>query len=60
MALGAAATAFYAHAKHWATVIPIEAWAGGICASLLIGALAGLIPAVRAARLAPTQALWSV
>ena len=60
VALGAAATAVYAHTKHWATVIPTEAWAGGIAASLIIGALAGLIPALRAARLSPTQALWSV
>jgi putative ABC transport system permease protein len=60
VALGAVATAIYAHVKHWATVIPTEAWAGGIAASLVIGALAGLIPALRAARLSPTQALWSV
>jgi putative ABC transport system permease protein len=60
VALGAAATAVYAHTKHWATVIPPEAWAGGIVASLIIGAVAGLIPALRAARLSPTQALWSV
>jgi putative ABC transport system permease protein len=60
VALGAAATAVYAHTKHWATVIPVEAWAGGIAASLLIGAVAGLIPALRAAHLSPTQALWSV
>jgi putative ABC transport system permease protein len=58
--LGAAATAVYAHTKHWATIIPTEAWAGGIAASLIIGALAGLIPALRAARLSPTQALWSI
>ncbi len=60
VALGAAATAIYAHTKHWATVIPVEAWGGGIAASLTIGAVAGLIPALRAARLSPTQALWSV
>ncbi len=60
VALGAAATAVYAHTKHWATIIPTEAWAGGIAASLIIGAVAGLIPALRAARLSPTQALWSV
>ena len=58
--LGAASTAVYAHTKHWATIIPIEAWAGGIVASLIIGTVAGLIPALRAARLSPTQALWSV
>jgi putative ABC transport system permease protein len=59
VALGAASTAIYAHTKNWAAVIPAEAWAGGIAASLAIGALAGLIPAHRAARLSPTQALWS-
>jgi putative ABC transport system permease protein len=60
VALGAASTVVYARTKHWATVIPTEAWAGSIAASLLIGAVAGLIPALRAARLSPTQALWSV
>ena len=58
--LGIAATAIYASTKGWATVVPVEAWAGGIAASVLIGAAAGLIPAIRAARLSPTEALWSV
>ena len=57
---GAAATVSYAHAKGWAVVIPPEAWAGGLGAALLIGALAGLLPAIRAARQSPTEALWSV
>jgi putative ABC transport system permease protein len=57
---GAAATAIYAHAKGWAVVIPAQAWAAGLAAALLIGALAGLLPAIRAARLSPTQALWSL
>jgi putative ABC transport system permease protein len=60
VALGVVSTILYAHTKHWATVIPTEAWAGGIAASLIIGAAAGLIPALRAARLPPTRALWSV
>jgi putative ABC transport system permease protein len=60
VAVGAAATAIYAVAKHWATIIPTEAWAGGIVASLVVGAMAGLIPALRAARLSPTEALWSL
>ena len=60
VALGAASTVVYAHTKHWAAVIPTDAWVGGIAASLIIGAVAGLIPAIRAARLSPTQALWSV
>jgi len=57
---GAGATALYAHGKSWPAVIPTEAWAGGLAAALLIGALAGLLPAIRAARLSPTQALWSM
>ncbi len=57
---GGAATAIYAHAKGWPIVIPTEAWAGGLGAALLIGALAGLLPAIRAARLSPTQALWTL
>ena len=56
----AIATAIYAHAKGWATLIPTEAWAGGIGATIAIGALAGLLPALRAARLPPTEALWSI
>jgi putative ABC transport system permease protein len=58
--LGAAATAVYAHTKHWATVVPQLAWAGGLASALLIGAIAGLLPAIRAARMSPTQALWSM
>jgi putative ABC transport system permease protein len=58
--LGALATTIYAHTKHWATVIPTQAWSGGIAASLIIGAVAGLAPALRAARLSPTQALWTI
>ncbi len=54
---GAAATAVYASSKGWAVVIPIEAWAGGIAAAILIGAFAGLMPAVRASRMPPTVAL---
>ena len=57
---GAAATVIYAHLKGWPIVIPPEAWAGGLGAALLIGALAGLLPAIRAARLSPTQALWTL
>ncbi|MDP9260192.1 MAG: ABC transporter permease [Actinomycetota bacterium] len=55
--LGTLATAVYAHTKHWTTVIPTLAWAGGLAAALAIGAIAGLLPAIRAARLSPTDAL---
>jgi putative ABC transport system permease protein len=58
--LGAAATVVYAHTQHWATVIPALAWAGGLASALPIGAIAGLLPAIRAARMSPTQALWSM
>jgi putative ABC transport system permease protein len=57
---GAAATAAYAGSKSWAVVIPAEAWAGGIASAILIGAFAGLLPAVRASRMPPTVALRTV
>jgi putative ABC transport system permease protein len=57
---GGAATAIYATTKGWAIVIPPLAWAGGLGAALLIGAAAGLLPALRAARLSPTEALWTL
>jgi putative ABC transport system permease protein len=60
VAIGAAATAVYAHGHHELLVIPAEAWAGGLAAAIVIGAAAGLLPAIRAARLSPTQALWSI
>ena len=58
--LGVISTAFYASTKHWAVVIPPLAWGGGLGASIVIGAIAGLWPALRAARMSPTEALWSV
>jgi putative ABC transport system permease protein len=57
---GITATAIYAHVRGWTVVVPTQAWAGGIGSALLIGAAAGLLPALRAARMPPTQALWTV
>jgi putative ABC transport system permease protein len=57
VAAGALTTAIYANTKGWAVVIPAQAWAGGIGAAIVIGAIAGLLPALRAARLSPTEAL---
>jgi putative ABC transport system permease protein len=60
VALGAAATAIYARRHHELLVIPVQAWVGGLAAAIVIGALAGLLPAIRAARLSATRALWSI
>jgi len=57
---GVISTVVYATAKHWRIAIPTTAWAGGLAAALVIGAIAGLLPAIRAARLSPTEALRTV
>ena len=57
---GVVSTAVYASTKHWAVVVPTVAWAGGLASAVLIGALAGLLPALRAARMSPTEALWTL
>ncbi|MEV6299768.1 ABC transporter permease [Actinoplanes sp. NPDC051861] len=54
---GFVVTLIYAITQGWPTVVPLWAVAGGIGATLVIGAVAGLYPAIRAARLAPTEAL---
>jgi putative ABC transport system permease protein len=54
---GAAATAIYALTQGWAVQIPAPALYGGTGAALIIGAVAGLYPATRAARLSPSEAL---
>jgi putative ABC transport system permease protein len=55
--LGALVTAAWASYQGWDTLVPLVAVVGGIVAALLIGAVAGLYPALRAARLSPTEAL---
>jgi putative ABC transport system permease protein len=57
---GAATTAAYARAHGDAIVIPPDAWASGLASAVIIGGAAGLLPAIRAARLQPTQALWTI
>jgi putative ABC transport system permease protein len=58
--LGILATAGYAIVDNLPTTIPPEGVFGGLVAALVTGALAGLYPAVRAAQLAPTEALRAV
>ncbi|MEU1725497.1 ABC transporter permease [Nonomuraea sp. NPDC005692] len=55
--LGAGVTIAYAFSRGWPAVVPAWATVGGLAATLLIGAVAGLYPAVRASRLSPTEAL---
>jgi putative ABC transport system permease protein len=57
VALGIAVTAGYAVLQGWPAVVPAWATVGGVGATLLIGGLAGLYPAIRASRLSPTEAL---
>jgi putative ABC transport system permease protein len=54
---GVITTTLYAATQQWPAVVPAWASTGGVFATLFIGALAGLYPAIRAARLAPTEAL---
>ena len=57
VAFGSLVTAVYAEVRGWDVLIPPVAIGGGIGAAVVIGAVAGLYPAARAARLSPTDAL---
>lgn len=55
--LGVAVTAGYATLQGWDVLVPGIAIVGGFVAALVIGGVAGLYPAMRAARVSPTEAL---
>jgi ABC-type lipoprotein release transport system permease subunit len=55
--LGIAVTTGYTAYQAWPAIVPAWASTGGLAATMLIGGLAGLYPAIRAARLSPTEAL---
>jgi putative ABC transport system permease protein len=58
--LGIGATAGYAAYEGLSLRVPGAAVGGGLLAAAVLGALAGLYPALRAARLTPTEALASI
>jgi putative ABC transport system permease protein len=55
--IGVAVTAGYALVQHWPAVLPPLAVFGGVTVAAVVGVLAGAYPAMRAARLTPTEAL---
>jgi len=55
--LGGFATTVYAAARHWDAVVPVPVLLAAAGIALLVGAVAGLYPAMRAARLVPAEAL---
>jgi putative ABC transport system permease protein len=57
VALGAAVTAGYAAARDIVLSVPASSIAAGVGAALVVGAVAGLSPAARAARLSPADAI---
>ena len=60
VAIGVGVTTAMAYARHWTVLVPGTAVWGGLGVAVIVGAVAGLYPALRAARLSPTDALRTV
>lgn len=55
--LGLTVTAVFAAVNGWPLAIPMTALAGGLLVTVVVGAVAGFVPALRAAGVPPTAAL---
>ena len=58
--LGGFATTVYSSARHWSAVVSVPALFGAVAIALVVGAVAGIYPALRATRLSPSEALRTV
>lgn len=58
--LGGFATTVYSSARHWSAVVSLPALLGAVAIALVVGAAAGVYPALRATRLSPSEALRTV
>jgi putative ABC transport system permease protein len=58
--LGGFATAVYASARNWPAVVPAGDLVAAVAVAVVVGAAAGLYPALGAARLSPSEALRTV
>jgi putative ABC transport system permease protein len=59
-AIGVFTTTAYSTARNWSTTVPLLDLFGALVAALAVGAVAGVYPAMRAARLSPLEALRAV
>jgi putative ABC transport system permease protein len=57
--MGALTVTVYAAIRNWGTSVPPGVLAGAVGVALGVGAVGGLYPAWRAARLSPAEALRS-
>jgi len=58
--LGGFATTVYAKARHWSAVVPATTLIAALAVAVAVGVVAGVYPALRAARLSPAEALRTI